>query len=63
VTVAINVVNDAQVEQTETVLASIRANPAYTLGTRTTQQVSIADNDRRLGTLPNGGTVFSQLRI
>ena len=63
VTVPINVINDARVEQTETVLASIRANPAYTLGTRTTQQVGIADNDRALGSLPNGGTVFSQLRI
>ena len=69
VTVRINVIDDALVEQTETVLASVRANPAYALGTRTTQQIDIADNDRRLvnlqptGTSRNGGRIFSQLRI
>jgi hypothetical protein len=78
VIVPINVVDDTRVEQTETVLASVRANPSYTLGTRATQQVTIADNDPRSvtarvsagstrsatpGTLPNGGSIFSQLRI
>ena len=48
VTVPIKVSDDARVEQNETVLAIIRANPAYTLGGRTTQRVDIADNDANL---------------
>ena len=43
--VPINVVDDRVLESAETVRASLRANAAYALGNRTTQQVDIADND------------------
>lgn len=43
--VPINVIDDKVLEPTETVLTTIRASAAYTLGNRTTQQLDIADND------------------
>jgi uncharacterized delta-60 repeat protein len=43
--VPINVIDDKALEPAETVRASIRANSAYTLGDRPTQQLDIADND------------------
>jgi hypothetical protein len=45
VTVPIHVLDDRSLEPVETVLASIRANPAYKLGDRTKQTVTLADND------------------
>jgi uncharacterized delta-60 repeat protein len=45
VIVPINVTDDPALEPAETAIATIKANPAYTLGTRTTQRIDIADND------------------
>ncbi len=43
--IAVTTVDDSQVEGNETVVATLTANAAYTLGTPNTASITIADND------------------
>ena len=43
--VPINVIDDTSDEPAETVIATVRADGAYAVGDRNSQQIDIADND------------------